>query len=117
MPRDDRRPGAEGAGGAGEAGGTGGAARGARGPARLGTVVTKKVAGGAVQRVRVKRLLREAFRRHRALLPAGADVVAVAKEAAVAATFEDVAAELRSVAPELARLAKAGPRPPRGSGR
>jgi ribonuclease P protein component len=86
-------------------------------PARLGVVVTKKVAGGAVQRSRVKRLLREVFRRHRALLPAGVDVVAVAKDAAVAASYADVVAELASVAPRLARLVGTGPRTPPGGSR
>lgn len=44
---------------------------------RLGLVVTRKV-GGAVQRNRVKRLLREVFRRQRRLLASPLDVVLVA---------------------------------------
>ena len=43
---------------------------------RLGLVVTKRM-GNAVVRKRLKRLLREVFRRHKAALPATLDVVLV----------------------------------------
>lgn len=46
---------------------------------RLGTAVSRKV-GGAVQRNRVKRLLREFFRQHKWELPQGIDIVAVPKK-------------------------------------
>jgi ribonuclease P protein component len=62
-------------------------------PARLGVTVSKKV-GGAIERNRVKRLVREAFRRQKALFPTGHDVVFVAKRSAVEADFERVKREI-----------------------
>lgn len=49
--------------------------------ARLGVTVGKRV-GNAVHRNRVKRLVREVFRRNRALFPEGCDVVLVARSGA-----------------------------------
>jgi ribonuclease P protein component len=60
FPRDDDRPGTE-----------------TDGP-RLGLSVSRRV-GGAVDRTKVKRLLREAFWAEAERLPAGADYVAVAR--------------------------------------
>ena len=63
----------------------------AAGP-RLGVVVTKRL-GKAVQRNRVKRLLREFFRRHHTELPA-VDLVIMAKKGAEALEYQQVEAEL-----------------------
>lgn len=63
------------------------------GPARLGVTVSRKV-GSAVERNRVKRLVREAFRRHKAFFPRASDVVFVAKRGAVSANQEQVNREI-----------------------
>jgi ribonuclease P protein component len=80
-------------------------------PARLGVVASKKV-GGAVERNRAKRLLREAFRRKKAVFGPAVDVVVVAYPELAEKTLAEVLAELDGMAdrirqkwPELARRA------------
>ncbi len=68
---------------------------------RLGVTVTRKV-GKAVKRNRIKRLVREAFRRERHALPAGLDMVWVAKRDAVDSSLEAVVLDMRALAQRLA---------------
>lgn len=69
---------------------------------RLGVTVTRKV-GKAVKRNRIKRLVREAFRRERRSLPEGLDMVWVAKRDAIEMTFEGVVRDMRTLAERLQR--------------
>ncbi len=59
---------------------------------RLGLVVTRRF-GKAAKRNRMKRLLREFFRRHKGRLPSQ-DVVIMAKKGAEALNYDQVAEEL-----------------------
>jgi ribonuclease P protein component len=74
-------------------------------PPRLGVVAARKI-GGAVQRNRVKRLCRECFREWPDLLPAGVDLVVIARPGADALRLADVQAEWRSVEALLKKRAR-----------
>jgi ribonuclease P protein component len=60
---------------------------------RFGVTVTKKV-GTAVARNRVKRVMREVFRRNRRLFPQGADVVVIAKKGAPELGYAEALGEI-----------------------
>ena len=77
---------------------------------RLGLSVSRKV-GGAVDRNLVKRLLREAFAQESALVPAGTDVVVVARhDAKVLAEREGLAGIRRVLGDLLTRASGDGSR-------
>ena len=61
--------------------------------ARIGMAVSKRAVGGAVERNRVRRLIRESFRLHRARL-AAVDVFVTARAGAGAARNAEVFASL-----------------------
>ncbi|MFO0683191.1 MAG: ribonuclease P protein component [Sandaracinus sp.] len=81
-------------------------------PARLGLTVTRKVAN-AVGRNRIKRVLREVFRKNRRFFPLGCDVVIVAKDRAVGLGYEDTREEIERTSAALLRAG--GPPPDRAA--
>jgi ribonuclease P protein component len=88
-------------------GGGGTLESGADGP-RLGVSVSRKV-GGAVDRNKVKRLLREAFRAEASRLPADVDVVIVARPDALELVEREGLAGVQSAVADL--VGRAGGEP------
>lgn len=63
---------------------------------RMGILVTKKF-GGAVERNRFKRIVREAFRLMRHLLPPGFDLVVKPRTDALKATSQDIQDDFKAL--------------------
>jgi ribonuclease P protein component len=72
-------------------------------PSRIGLITSKRV-GGAVDRNKIRRRLREIIRADRAKLAPGFDIVVVAKSAAARAAFDDLRAEWLLLARRLSIL-------------
>ena len=72
---------------------------------RLGLTVTRKV-DNAVGRNRIKRVVREVFRRERELFPAGCDYVVIAKREAAGVDYATASAEIRNAAAAMKKVAR-----------
>lgn len=70
-------------------------------PPRVGVTVTRKV-GSAVQRNRIRRWVREAFRRARTRFAGGLEMVWVAKQTAAAGCYAEVVSDMNTMAERLA---------------
>jgi ribonuclease P protein component len=73
-----------------------------QGTRRMGITVSSKV-GGAVQRNRIKRLLREVWRRDSEQLPQGLDLVFIAKKRATSARYSGLRSQVRELGKRLGR--------------
>ena len=82
-------------------------ARDAAPTARLGITVTRKI-GNAVLRNRVKRSVREAFRRCRETLPGGIALVVIARDGSPRLAAREVAEELAPVFSQLSEAPASG---------
>ncbi len=76
---------------------------------RVGLTVSSKV-GNAVVRARLRRLLRELFRKRRGQWPPGVDVVLVVRQSAKDASLPELSRAFDGVTRKLQRLFPSGPR-------
>ena len=81
-------------------------ARPTAGPARLGVTVSRKI-GSAAVRNRLKRRLREVFRRHPGRSGLRRDLVVIAREGAGELTFDDVLRQFSSAVGSLPTRSRA----------
>jgi len=70
--------------------------------ARVGVVASRAAVGDAVHRNRAKRRLRELFRKHQALVPAGLDLVLTARSALLRLEFAEVEQRFTAACRKLA---------------
>ena len=73
---------------------------------RLGITVTKKVSPSAVKRNRVKRVVREVFRRNRDLFPSACDVVFIARRGAPELGYHEVLEEVRRASRPMMKIGR-----------
>jgi ribonuclease P protein component len=73
---------------------------------RLGVVTSKKVSNRAVDRNLARRRLREIFRQHRAELSGSFDLVIIARQNLLAASYADVEREFLRLAEKAGLLTK-----------
>jgi ribonuclease P protein component len=76
---------------------------------RLGVTASRKI-GGAVQRNRAKRLVKEAFRATRRLFPADVDLVVIVRSGLGELKLADVVREWEAARPQIARRIEAARR-------
>ena len=90
--------------------------RNGRAYSRVGLTISSKV-GIAVVRVRLRRQLRELFRKRRMQWPPGLDVVLVVRTSAAQASFAELSRAFDGVTRKLQRLSPAPPASPKESSR